>query len=402
MDDRANLPSETIESQASTEGTTSRRRGDRRGLGSLQLRSKTWWIGYSFRGKRFRESSKSGERRDAVRLLRRRLAEISRGRLVGPDEERVTFADLKELVVASYRVNGRRSIRRAEIALARLGEVFEHDRALEIGADRVLRYVERRLAAKVKPATVRYEVAILRLGFSLAVKLGKLSQRPYLPAPRVENARQGFFEAGEFEELLKHLPAYVTGFVEFLYLTGWRFGEAVGLEWRQVDFEAGIVRLEPGTTKNDEARTFPFAVLPRLEAILRQERELTTKLERGTGQIIPLVFHHDGKPLRDLRGPWKKACKAIGLPNRIMHDFRRTAVRNLERAGVPRSVAMKLTGHKTESVYRRYAIVSEADLREGVAKLAKLHESQAVPVKAKVVALSGRKSSSAGTRRTHI
>ena len=242
----------------------------------------------------------------------------------------------------------------------------------------------------------------MRLAFSLAVKLGKLSHRPYLPAPRVENARQGFFEEAEFEALLKNLPPHVATLVTFLFLSGWRLGEALGLTWNQVDFRAGVVRLEPGTTKNDEGRTFPFSVLSRFEAVLRQQRELTTKVERATGQIVPLVFHRDGKPLGDLRRPWKKACKAIGLPNRIMHDFRRTAVRNLERAGVPRSVAMKLTGHKTESVYRRYAIVSEADLKEGVAKLAKLHESQAVPVKAKVVALSGRKSSSAGTRRTHI
>ena len=64
----------------------------------------------------------------------------------------------------------------------------------------------------------------------------------------------------------------------------------------------------------------------------------------------------------------KKATK-------LLHDFRRTAVRNLERAGVPRSVAMKLTGHKTESVYRRYAIVAEGDLAEGVAKLAVLHQA---------------------------
>jgi len=378
------------------------RRSGRRGLGYLQLRGRIWWIGYSRGGKPFRESSRSTERRAAVRLLRKRFAQMGQGRFVGPDEERLWFIDLRTMVVTAYRVSGRRSTRRAELAFDRLAEVFGEDRALDITPDRVMGYIERRLAAGVRPATIRYEVAMLRLGFSLAVKLGRLSYRPYVPAPKVENTRQGFFEAAEFLELLKHLPTYLTGFVWFLYLTGWRFGEAVGLEWRQVDFDAGIVRLEPGTTKNDEGRSFPFAVLPKLEAVLRRQRELTTKLERETGQIVPLVFHRDGKRLRDLRGPWKKACTAIGLPTRIMHDFRRTAVRNLERAGVPRSVAMKLTGHKTESVYRRYAIVSEADLKEGVAKLAKLHESQSVPVKPKVVVLSGHKSSSAGTRRTHI
>src|SRR5271155_3588861 len=72
---------------------------------------------------------------------------------------------------------------------------------------------------------------------------------------------------------------------------------------------------------------------------------------------------------------------SAGVPGRIPHDFRRTAVRNLERAGVSRSVAMKLTGHKTEAVYRRYAIVSESDLSEGIAKLAVLHaaDKRALP-----------------------
>ena len=87
------------------------------------------------------------------------------------------------------------------------------------------------------------------------------------------------------------------------------------------------------------------------------------------------VFHRNGRPIKDYRGSWKKSCEKAQVPGRIPHDFRRTAVRNLERAGVPRSVAMQLTGHKTESVYRRYAIVSESDLAEGVAKLAALHRA---------------------------
>jgi integrase len=113
-----------------------------------------------------------------------------------------------------------------------------------------------------------------------------------------------------------------------------------------------------------------------LAALLRRQRERTTEVERETGQIISPVFHRrTGKPIKDFRDAWTQACKKAGLPGKLVHDFRRTAVRNLERAGVPRSVAMKLTGHKTESVYRRYAIVSEADLSEGVRKLAALHEA---------------------------
>ena len=152
--------------------------------------------------------------------------------------------------------------------------------------------------------------------------------------------------------------------------------EILPLTWRQVDFGAGTVRLEPSTTKNDEARVLPFAVLPELADTLREEWNKTMAIQIETGSIIPWVFHRRGKPIKDFYGAWKVACEKAGVPQRIPHDFRRTAVRNLERARVPRSVAMKIAGHKTEAVYRRYAIVSEADLSEGLKKLAKLHSTE--------------------------
>jgi integrase len=127
---------------------------------------------------------------------------------------------------------------------------------------------------------------------------------------------------------------------EFAYFTGWRRGEIFGLQWRQVDFRNRILRLEAGTTKNDEARTFPFAMFPRLERLLEEQRNATKQLERERGELIPLVFHLDGRPMRGwYYDAWKAACKRAGLPGKLMHDFRRTVVRNLERAGVPRSVA---------------------------------------------------------------
>jgi integrase len=83
---------------------------------------------------------------------------------------------------------------------------------------------------------------------------------------------------------------------------------------------------------------------------------------------VPFVFHRDGKPIKDLRGAWAGACRSAGVPGRIPHDFRRTAVRNLERVGVSRSAAMAMVGHKTESIYRRYAIVDAGALRDAAAK----------------------------------
>jgi integrase len=139
------------------------------------------------------------------------------------------------------------------------------------------------------------------------------------------------------------------------------------------------VRLEPGTTKNGEGRTFPFT--KELRTLLEKQHAEHERLKKS-GRVVPWVFFRmvaNGrggplrpKPIKSFSKAFASACRKAGCPGRIPHDFRRTAVRNLERAGVPRSVAMKLTGHLTESVYRRYAIADERDLRVAVERLERL------------------------------
>src|SRR5262245_27000080 len=154
-----------------------------------------------------------------------------------------------------------------------------------------------------------------------------------------------------------------------MFITGWRSrSEVLRLRWPQVDFAGGFVRLEPGTTKNAEGRAFPL--IPELRALLERRQMITRRCERAQGRIIAHVFHRYGRPIKSLRRAWRTACKDAGRPGLLLHDLQRSAVRNLERAGISRSVAMKLTGHKTEAVYRRYAIVAESDLREAGTKLA--------------------------------
>jgi integrase len=164
--------------------------------------------------------------------------------------------------------------------------------------------------------------------------------------------------------------------MEAAYLTGWRVrSELLSREWPSVDFKGGWLRLEPGETKNREGRQFPL--IPPLRALLEAQKSKAEALARSTGAIPRSVFFREnGNPIKDFYGAWRSACRKVGVPGIVPHDLRRSAVRNLERSGVPRSVAMKMVGHKTEAIYRRYAIVAEADLVAGGEKLTSLHQVQ--------------------------
>jgi integrase len=344
----------------------------------------TWWIVYHVNGRRIREDANTTNRAQAVRLLKRRTGDAALGKPVGPELGRSTLDDLLAMVEADYRANSRKSIDRVQHAAKRLREFFRGDRKVrEISTDRITAYAAHRLDCGAKPATANYEVAVLRRGFRLGVRAGKVGARPEIQMLHVNNARKGFFEHEQYRGVVAHLPAYLKPVAIAAYITGWRArSELLTRQWRHVDFARGWLRLEPGESKNGEGREFPFT--PELRTILEQQRLRVRAIEQATGKIIPWVFVHPpgegrapaGSRISDFRGAWANACRDAGVPGRLVHDFRRTAVRNLERAGVPRSAAMKMTGHKTEAVYRRYAITDSAMLQEAALKLAALHDAE--------------------------
>ena len=360
-----------------------------RGGGRIFLRGRTWWIEFWSRGRQLRESARTTDEDQALSHLRVRIADRERGLHLGPRSSEVTFANLEQMLLDDYRANERKSLASIGYRLQHLRRYFGDFSASEITPDSVTRFLAKRREASA--ATLHYEVAILKRMLNLAVRAGKLDSCPSLPTVIVRNARSGFFERAELEGVLAYLPEHLRSVAEFASLTGWRKSEVLGLKWRQVDFSVGIVRLEPGTTKNDEGRSFPFDALPELARVMSEQRRITSETERRLGRIVPHVFHEDGQAIGDFRKAWKAACLRAECPQRLFHDLRRTAVRNLERAGVSRSVAMKLTGHKTESVYRRYAIVSERDLAEGVGRLAGLivRSSRTIPAQSIGLAATG-------------
>jgi integrase len=237
----------------------------------------------------------------------------------------------------------------------------------DITPPEVRAFATARLEAGASPAEINRELAALKRMFSLALKDSILTHKPHIPMLAEDNTRTGFVDDAQIDAICAHLAAPVQSVVRFAYVTGWRIqSEVLTMEWRQVDRKAEEVRLDAGTTKNKAGRVFPFTdELRTLFDRLWAEHETL----KQAGTICPYVFQRNGKRIKSIRETWSLACRAAGCPGRIPHDLRRSAVRNMERRGLSRSVAMQLTGHKTEAVYRRYAITSEGDLQEAVRRL---------------------------------
>jgi integrase len=276
------------------------------------------------------------------------------------------MADLEALLRRDYELRDRRSVPRLRGAWTHLHAHFarfDPARAYEL----TVRYALERRAEHAAPSTIRYEIALLGRALTIAARYGILASKPILARPTVSNARQGFLGRAEMRRLLAVLPQPVRDIALFAYVTGWRRREVLGLRWDHVSMDAGTIRLDAESSKNGEARTFPVSAHPELRGMLARRL-----LDRSG----PHVFHRNGRPVLWFDRTWKTACSRAGLGHTLFHDLRRSAVRNMERAGVPRSVAMQLTGMKTESIYRRYAITNEEDLARGVRLIAALGKKE--------------------------
>jgi integrase len=343
-------------------------------MGSIYKRGKIWWIKYYRNGKHYRESSRSTKKMVAKNLLDHREGEISQGKLPGIQFDKITFDELSDAFLRDYRINQKKSLVRAERSVNHLKAFFEGARAAEISTPIINQYVELRMDFGAANATINRELAALKRMLNLgAEQTPPLVDKGRIPKIRMldeNNVRKGFFEHNQFLAVRAALPEYLRGFVTIAYKEGWRLDEIETLTWNQVDRKLGIIRLEPGETKNDDARV---AYLDEEEKeIIGEQWELRKQVFNKRGELLPWVFlnRYGSDRIKQFHKSWKKACETAGVPGMIFHDFRRSAVRNMVRAGVPENVAMKISGHKTRSVFERYNIVNDRDLIEAAKKRA--------------------------------
>jgi integrase len=335
----------------------------------LQTDSRFWMIRFRYRGRLIRESSGTHSKREAIAYRRRRMAEFGLGRGIVRLEVPTLreAADALLMHIAAAKKSGYPQVR------SHLKSLMAHfgadTRIAEILPDRMEGFVNARRAAGLMDASVHNEMSTLRRCLRLQWRRGRLLTLPDFPMPPSGKARQGFFTREEVERLCRFLPAHAVNAVCFAWKTGWRRGEIFSLRWSDVDWDAGVLFLTD--SKNGEPRQLPFAESDELVRILREQRVCSARIELSRGIRVEHVFHYAGRQLPEgLRRCWGSACRKAGLESRLFHDLRRSFIQRCEDLSVARSSAMKITGHKTEAIYARYAIAPRSSLAQALKTLA--------------------------------
>ncbi|MBT5260289.1 MAG: site-specific integrase [Nitrospina sp.] len=332
-----------------------------RGQGRVFMRGKKYWIAYYVRGEEHRESG-GNTKADAKRKLKTRLNEIHSDKFIDPRTAKITVNELLDNYLTHLKNKGAKSVSRLTSDLKRIREYFGCYRAINVKPPMVDQYISEQLKRGFANATINRGLSALKTAFNLARKQEILNDVPFFTTLREDNARQGFFEKAEYEAILSHLPGYLKGAVQLAYKTGWRRAEILNLTWESVDLQAKELRL--WTSKNREGRCIPLQG-ELWDVIERQWAAREVNLKDRT-LISHWVFHNKGKQIQSFYKAWHTACDAAGYPGKLPHDFRRTAARNMTRAGVTETVAMSITGHKTNSMFRRYNITSQEDKKQAL------------------------------------
>lgn len=351
-----------------------------RGDGRIFKRGERWWVAFYVDGREQRESAKTKDEGIAVRYLRKKLKEVHAHEL-DPTKPFLTQCDRKRTIAAlmdalkgDFEIRGKWNPQvRTNVGHVRSG--FGNIRATALTAEQVDDYIQRRLSEGAAKASINRVTQLLKQSYGLT----------NLPAPRIRrldesgNVRRGFFTEPEVRRVMSNLPVELADFTLFAWLTGMRKGEIASLRWE--DFDGDCIRLRAEDAKNRTARLIPL------------EGELVTLIERRkvarqfkSGQVTmmsALIFHRAGEPILEFRKSWATAGRLAGV-QRLFHDLRRSACRNMVAAGVAQVTAMQLSGHKTDSMFRRYAIVAENDMRAALrmtqSHLAHLRENTATKI----------------------
>jgi integrase len=353
-----------------------------RGTGTIYKRSGSTnlWVGYIGPNDEYvRESSGSSNKTEAQNFLRKRMEAVSGGNFLGPRVEKITVNELFDDLLTDYKTHEQFHLWPERTWNAHLkdyfggvklpldkGAAYSGMRASRVGTSVLAAYVEKRQGERASKSTINRELALLRRAFSLGFdaepqKVSRVPKFHRFIVSEKGNERRGFVEETEYRRLvgLAKEP-WLRALLALAYTYGFRKAELLEMKCSQVDLLNNTVCLYSGETKNDEGR---------IVYLTDECRLLVTELRKGKQPDDFLFLRENGEPVRDLRGTWAAVTEEAKLPGLLFHDFRRSAVRNMIRRGVPQKTAREISGHKTDSVFNRYNIVSEADLQDAARRI---------------------------------
>ena len=347
-------------------------------------RSRFWQIKYRVGDKWRYESTGLENRAEAERKLAFRAYEASAGQL----PTTATFEQVVDNFLRDARVRGLKAVSRLESASKQLRRKLAGYRAEEIGRPIWIKYIDERTKEGAKPDTIHLELSVARQAYRVA-QPDVVRVVPYMPKVRNLNVRKGFVDPRDWARVREYLRADFRDVCDFAFALGAREMEVLTLRWSDIEEGPRVVHFR--STKTDTTRPIPYAEIPQLLAVIERRIAAREKHERA-GIISPWVFcfdepvkirerlyHRAGDPLFKagdrgglpsmLRSNLADACTKAKIPQLLFHDFRRSAARNFERAGVPRSVA-RLIGGWSNKIYDRYAIGAEVEKGSAMGQVA--------------------------------
>jgi integrase len=345
------------------------------GEGRLFRRGRRFWIAVwapttSGEWREIRETTGTHDEAKAREFLRRRIRGIENHKegiqaFTGPSQERTKVNELLDSLLTDYQTRGIKSLRHCICHMKPVRAYFGDRRATNVTPDLIRKYIEVRKNDGRSNAKINREIELLNAAYCLAVREGRLNRKPHVPRLRERNARAGFFEIDEVERIVRFLPSPIDDMTRFAFSCGWRREEIRTLKWENIDRQAREITLID--SKNSERRTLALDEIGwRLFERLWESRRYQRR--DGTEAVSPYVFHRNGRPVASspFSRAWAVAREKAGLPGKLFHDLRRSAARNLLRSGIPQAIAMSITGHRTDSMFQRYAISSSLDKREAL------------------------------------
>jgi integrase len=340
-----------------------------RGDGWLRLRGGVYYAVFYHRGRKRIESLRTSDEATAERRLLALRKKREKGDYQRPAERRVTVSDLLDDLLSNLEVRGLASLAKMRSHSKAVREEIGHEQARDVTSDMVDQMALRWLRVGAARATVNRRLEALGRAYRIALRKTppKVTAIPYFQLLPVDNVRRGFFERAELDRLLPHLDSDLADFTAWCYVVGMRKGEASALTFAMLDRTATpwTLAIPASLCKNREGRVVP---------VVGTAREVIERRLAARRLDTPLIFHRrsrgrDGRPVLAFDKAWRAALRAAGLPqDRLFHDLRRSAARNLTRAGASVRQAMRVTGHKTASMFERYNILTDEDAADALEK----------------------------------